>query len=146
MYRQTGSKEDSLDLTQEIFIAVLHSIHTYNPQKAAFRTWLYRIATNKIIDSKRRIRPEIISIDDTEPSDTEDFAVTIENKFVLDQIESYISRLDPELQAIFRLHLYAEKTFSEIAIILEQSETAVKARYYRLMSRLRKEFSKYDSK
>ena len=33
-----------------------------------------------------------------------------------------------------------ERTFPEIAAILGQPETAVKTRYYRLMTRLRKEF------
>lgn len=56
VYRQTGNKEDSLDLTQEIFIAVLRSISNYQSDKASFRTWLYRIATNKIIDTLTGVR------------------------------------------------------------------------------------------
>lgn len=63
MYRQTGNKEDSLDLTQEIFISVLRSIKTYRADKASFRTWLYRIATNKIIDQRRKQHPEFLDIE-----------------------------------------------------------------------------------
>ena len=44
------------------------------------------------------------------------------------------------IQAVFRLHLYGEKSFPEIAAILDQSESAVKSQYYRLLGRLRKEF------
>ena len=44
--RQTGNREDAMDLTQNIFLAVLRAIHTYNGKQAAFRTWLYRIAVN----------------------------------------------------------------------------------------------------
>ncbi len=45
---------------------------------------------------------------------------------------------------MFRLHLYGEKTFPEIAEILGQTESAVKSQYYRLVDRLRKEFGPYE--
>ena len=51
VYRQTGHKEDAMDLTQSIFLAILRALSTYDPKKAAFRTWLYRIAANKVIDA-----------------------------------------------------------------------------------------------
>lgn len=57
VYRQTGHMEDAMDLTQDIFLAVLRAIHTYDEGKAAFRTWLFRIAANKVIDARRRARP-----------------------------------------------------------------------------------------
>ncbi|MFR1393145.1 RNA polymerase sigma factor [Flavonifractor plautii] len=49
VYRQIGSKEDAMDLPQSIFIAVLHSLPSYQAERASFRTWLYRIAANKVI-------------------------------------------------------------------------------------------------
>ena len=54
--------------------------------------------------------------------------------------EDYVSGLDPETQAVYRLRLYGERTFPEIAAALGRPEAAVKTRYYRLMARLRKEF------
>ena len=38
-----------MDLPQSIFIAVLHSLPGYRAERASFRTWLYRIAANKVI-------------------------------------------------------------------------------------------------
>ena len=46
---------------------------------------------------------------------------------------------------MFRLRIYGEKTFPEIAAALEEPEAAVKSRYYRLMGRLRKEFGSDES-
>ena len=143
-YRQVGNKEDAMDLVQDIFIAVLRSIQTYDNRKAGFRTWLYRIASNKIIDARRKIRPEILPLEDDILPDEEDYVSGICDRVLLEQIERYVSALDPDLQAVFRLHLYGEKTFPEIAAIQGQPEAAVKARYYRLMGKLRKEFGSYD--
>ena len=66
VYRQTGHKEDAMDLTQNIFLAVLRALPSYDPKKAAFRTWLYRIAANKVIDARRRSRPAVTPLEEAE--------------------------------------------------------------------------------
>ena len=138
--RQTGSKEDAMDLTQSIFIAMLRALPGYRTERASFRTWLYRIAANKVIDARRRARPVPVPIEDTEIPAAEDFAARVHDRALLAQIEAYVSGLDPGEQAVFRLRIYGEKTFPEIAAALEEPEAAVKSRYYRLIGRLRKEF------
>lgn len=140
-FRQTNHKEDAMDLTQEIFLAALRAIPRYDVRKASFRTWLYRIASNKVIDSRRRAHKDIISLEDTDEMPGEDFTPDVQDRLLKEQIESYVSNCDPCVQAVWRLHLYGEKPFPEIARILGEQESAVKARYYRLLNRLRKEFS-----
>lgn len=139
-YRQVGSRETALDLTQEIFISVLRSLQTYDPSRAAFRTWLYRVATNKVIDFRRRSVPPALPLDSLELPDEQDFAAQTEQKGLLSDIERYVSALDPGTQQVYRLRLYGEYTFPEIAAMLGEPEAAVKSRYYRLMQTLRKEF------
>lgn len=143
-YRQTGNREDAMDLTQSIFLAVLRAIRTYDGRRAAFRTWLYRIAVNKTIDVRRRIRPGPVPLEDAEVPDPEDFAARVRDRALLEEIEAYVSALSPQVQAIFRLRVYGERSFPEIAAALGEKEAAVKTRYYRLMGRLRKEFDPYD--
>lgn len=139
-YRQVGERETALDLTQEIFISVLRSLPTYDSSRASFRTWLYRVATNKIIDYRRRAVPAVLPLEAVVLPDEQDFAGQIERQSVLAEIERYVSALDPDTQQVYRLRLYGEYTFPEIAGMLGQPEAAVKSRYYRLMQTLRKEF------
>lgn len=75
--RQTGSKEDAMDLTQSIFIAVLRALPGYRAERASFRTWLYRIATNKVIDARRKARPVSLPIEEMELPAAEDFAARV---------------------------------------------------------------------
>ena len=137
---QTGSREDAMDLTQNIFLAVLRALPAFDRKKAGFRTWLYRIAANKAVDARRRAGPATVPIDELVLPAAEDFAMAVQDRELLERIESYVSGLDPGIQAVFRLRLYGEKSFPEIAAILDQSESAVKSQYYRLLGRLRKEF------
>ena len=50
IFKQLSDKEISLDITQEVFINMIKSIDTYDKKKCSFRAWLYKIASNKIID------------------------------------------------------------------------------------------------
>ncbi len=57
--------EDAEDVTQEVLIKMMTKLGTYDPHKAAFRTWLYRIVTNHVINMKTRGYETAISGFDT---------------------------------------------------------------------------------
>lgn len=139
-YRQLGHKEDALDLMQNVFLAVLRALPTFDGRKASFRTWLYRIAAHKAIDCRRKVRGNVMPLEETEAPDQTDFAAQVQDRDLLDRLEAYVAQLEPDTQVVYRLRIYGERTFPEIAAILGQPEAAVKTRYYRLMTRLRKEF------
>ena len=52
-YRLTGNVHDAEDLTQDVFVRVFRSLHTYRP--GTFEGWLHRITTNVFLDRMRRI-------------------------------------------------------------------------------------------
>ena len=142
--RQTGNKHTAMDLTQNIFVSMLQTIARYDSKQAGFRTWLYRIATNKIIDHHRSrsvLRSKILDIDDLEIASGEDFTEWIGNEDFAARILRYIATFDPDVQRIFRLKVYADQTFAEIAASLELPEATVKTKYYRMIKTLRKEFA-----
>ncbi|MDE7414985.1 MAG: sigma-70 family RNA polymerase sigma factor [Lachnospiraceae bacterium] len=147
VYRQVGDKEDAMDLTQNIFVAVLRSLPEYRPRRACFRTWLYAVANNKIIDARRKVQIAQItaySFEELEPPANDDFVSRIQDRMFLAQIEKYVSGQALEQQKVFRLRVYAGLSFPEIAETLGEQEAAVKARYYRLVEKIRKEFSDYE--
>ena len=115
VYRQTGHKEDAMDLTQSIFLAMLRALPAYRAERGTFRTWLYRIAANKVIDARRRSRLTPLPIEELEVPSEEDFTARIRDRALLEQIEDYVSGLEPQVQAVFRLRLHAEQSFPEIA-------------------------------
>jgi RNA polymerase sigma-70 factor (ECF subfamily) len=51
--RVVANADDALDATQEAMIAVARGITRYDA-RAAFTTWLYRVATNAALDELRR--------------------------------------------------------------------------------------------
>lgn len=133
-YRQVGSVEQAKDLTQDIFVAVLHSINRFDGQKASFRTWLYQIASNKVVDffrsSEYRYMHTKMCIEDiTTLSDLNIEQKLIDTQLVI-AVFSEIEQLPFETQQIVRLKLYADQSFKEIADVLHIPVSTAKSKYY----------------
>jgi RNA polymerase sigma-70 factor (ECF subfamily) len=141
--RQVSPEDAALDLTQDIFISVLRTLVHYDPRKAGFRTWLYRIATNKTVDyfrSRSACGAEMLSTDEVEPIDATDFTRQIENADFARRVSEHLAALPSDTQRIFRLHVFGGYTFKETAELLKIPESTAKTTYYRLTNTLRKEF------
>lgn len=144
VYKQTVNKELSMDLTQEIFISMLKSINSYDEKKASFKTWLYKIATYKLIDYYRskyyKYNAIAVSMDNFIIYDKEDVEVAIENKEDVERIMNIVNRLGVVDQQVFRLKIFADYTFLEISNALEIPESTAKTKYYSILKKIRKDF------
>ncbi len=143
VYRQIGNKEISMDLTQDIFISVLQSIAFYESSKGTFRTWLYRISTNKIIDYFRsRSFKEMtvtLNLDDIVAAGEEDVFTIVSSRETTQKITAMVSEFDMVSNEIFRLKLFGEYTFLQISELLHLNESTVKTKYYTMIKKIRKE-------
>jgi RNA polymerase sigma factor (sigma-70 family) len=54
-YRMVGRVEDARDVTQDVLIKMITGLATFRGE-SAFRTWLYRIVANHVINMKQRPR------------------------------------------------------------------------------------------
>ncbi|SEO43363.1 RNA polymerase sigma-70 factor, ECF subfamily [Amphibacillus marinus] len=135
VYKQTREQEQSLDLTQEIFIKMLQGIYQFDRKKAAFRTWLYKIATYTIVDYFRskvyRMQKATVAIHELELAQTDDVTLTILYNERVDAVMNEVNSLESSLQQILRLKLFAEYTFKEVSLALHITESSVKTKYYR---------------
>ncbi|NMM98485.1 RNA polymerase sigma factor [Bifidobacterium olomucense] len=165
IWRTTGDRDHALDLTQETMIAALRALSTYDSSKASVRTWMYAIASRKVIDARRANRIRITPLDPQDGDAGSAVGDTVGNAIangtaapvagarqardpaesqadadLLARIETFVSRFDAGTQEIFHLHTAAELTFAQIAAARGERTEAVKARYYRLIQAIRKEF------
>ena len=81
---------DAEDVTQEVLVKILTKLGSYDPEKGAFRTWLYRVVTNHVLNMKARGYEEAITdfdayysfvdrVPDQEPEDTPETALIAED-------------------------------------------------------------------
>lgn len=143
VYKQTIDPELSYDLTQEIFISALKSIGNYDPKKATFRTWLYKVASNRVVDYFRskhyQYRKLTEPLEESDIEEIGELTIRLEYKEEVEQIADTVSNLDTGIQQIVRLKLFGEYTLKEIACLLEIPLSTVKTRYYAGIKLIKKE-------
>jgi RNA polymerase sigma-70 factor (ECF subfamily) len=123
---------------QDVFERVIKAAQTFNPQKAAFRTWMFSIARNHCIDvSRRKKRFQFISIgksldqhesgegpalDDTLIDERQNVESFVTRSAVIEAVRDCIARLDneEEKQAIL-LYYLSGKVYREIGEVLGKS-------------------------
>lgn len=59
--RMVFDPDEAQDVTQEILIKLVTRLSTYDPERGAFRTWLYRIVANHVLTMKKARREEPFS-------------------------------------------------------------------------------------
>src|SRR5205823_12294715 len=90
-----GDRGLAEELVQEVFTRVWRHAESYDPDRASFRTWLYGIARNAIIDFKRRqsVRPQLAAHPESEDAGALDDS--FERALLRWQVGAALERLTP---------------------------------------------------
>ncbi len=138
--RLTGNRHDAEDLTQEVFVRVFRSLHTYTP--GTFEGWLHRITTNLFLDQARRrqrIRFDALSDERaarlTSPSPAPETAYA--DQLLDDDVATALASLPPDFRAAVVLCDIEGLSYEEIAEILGAKLGTVRSRIHRGRALLR---------
>src|SRR4051794_24828526 len=146
LYRMVQNAGVAEELAQEVFLRVYRSRATYEPT-ARFTTWLFRIAThlalNALRDNKNERLQDHLDDDSSEmpARQVSDTRPTVEQHMVyqakLDEVRRAIAALPEKQRAAVLMHKYEEMEYSQIAKVLNCSESAVKSLLFRAYEALR---------
>ncbi|MBI2416121.1 MAG: sigma-70 family RNA polymerase sigma factor [Candidatus Kerfeldbacteria bacterium] len=143
IFYKTSQKEVAEDLTAQVFMHALEHLADFQYQPGArFTSWLYAIARNQVIDHYRKYRPVSALEDVAEISIVETASATVDQQLHQQQVQSILKLLSSTDQEILKLRLWQEKSYSDIAAIVQLNVVTVRARY----SRALKKFTKFYTK
>lgn len=147
LYHMTGSAHASEDMVQTVFYRMLKYRHTFTGE-GAFRTWMYHLARNVLVDTAQKNKPSARSYDLVEYAEriaggTEADA-GLQREQELGLLQQALTRLSPEYREVLILSRYQELKYEEIARLLNLSEGAVKVRVHRAMNELKKQYLKLE--
>ena len=136
-----GDANEAKDILQDIFITLCATPGVIENTKN-LKNYIYRCLSNKCNTQLRsRQKLQLVDIESKEVSETEDYEPTnFEQEYTL--INKLLSTIPQEQSEVIRLHIHGEKTFREIADILEIPEASVKSRYRYGIEKLRREIKK----
>ena len=133
-------EQDVEDVTQEVFIAVMKSLHNFRGE-ALFSTWLRTLTNRKIAEyyRKRNRRGEQLQapLSDVEKSSQKSLHSrnSFEERIAL---RNGLNKLPEKYREIILLRFAEGMQFNEIAVILDLSLEATKSLFRRAIAALRK--------
>ncbi len=144
--------EDAEDVSQEVFIQVFRSIHSFK-EESKLSTWIYRITTTRSLDllrsrkSKKRFGfLQRLFGDGNEPLfELPDFnhpGVALDRKENAARLFKAISQLPENQKTAFTLHKLEDLSYQEISDVMKTSVAAVESLMHRAKQNLRKMLEK----
>lgn len=127
--RVVGNAHDALDATQEAMIAVARNIERFDG-RAAFTTWIYRIATNAALDELRRRsrRPQPV---ETLPEPTAAATPLDDRIGARLDIDAALALVPEDFRVAVVLRDLCDLDYAEIAAVLDVPPGTVRSRIAR---------------
>jgi RNA polymerase sigma-70 factor, ECF subfamily len=137
---RVGNETEAEDLTQQVFMKMLHSISSYKAKGVPFSSWLYRIAHNGVVDYLRqKSKKTTVDIEGLQlPYEGEDTQHRLEKEVDIAQLKAATQRLTPAQQEVLSLRFTGELSITECAAIMGKSEGAIKALQHAAVQSLRR--------
>lgn len=139
-----GTREQAEDATSQIFLKAWAALPGRR-RDDSFRSWLFSIAHNVVIDFHRTRRPSapfalVEDLSDASPSPEDEALRSVERA----EVRNMLNHLSPDQRRVMELRL-AGLTSSEIADVLGKKTGAVKVAQSRAIARLRLSLAADDS-
>jgi RNA polymerase sigma-70 factor (ECF subfamily) len=143
--RLLGQAEDAADVAQESFVQLYSHLGRLD-EREPIAPWLFRVARNRCIDVIRRRRtvPLAFTTDpgeapsELDPADEEPLPDELAERADLQRLlAAAIAALPPIYGEVVALRYAGDRSFAEIAQILECDEGAARVRFHRAKALLR---------
>jgi len=155
-FKRLNNDLEAEDLTQETFIKVWQNLQKFNPEKN-FRSWLFTIAKNCLIDFFRKTRTKNGALKEINFSyfNNNDEAKNnylniidphllafekISNKEYKKQLKTIINNLSPDKKELLSNYLEKDLTFKEISEKKQIPLNTIKSQYYRIIKEIKSLF------
>ena len=136
-YRYTKDPEESMDLTQETFLAAFRNIHKFRYESSP-KTWLLTIASHKCIKSeKRRRQKEAWHATGTMPQDAASAESVYMRQVADESVWRAVAALKPFERMAMILYYDENLSYEEICRVLGKSLAQVKNYLHRAREHVR---------
>jgi RNA polymerase sigma-70 factor (ECF subfamily) len=136
--RMLHDPDEAAETTQDVFLRAYRSIHRFRGS-ARFSTWLYRIAANRCL-SRLRTRPPGFepTAAPAEPASPESQEAALLRAERAQRVTRALRELGPDQRAVVELKIFQDRSFEEVAAILDAPVSTIKSRFYTSLETLRR--------
>lgn len=137
LYFKTWHRETAEDLAAQVFLKAFEAIRQFDADKGQFKSWLYRIAHNSVIDYYRTKKVASTIEDAWDLAGDTDIARDTEMVFELERVQAELAKLLPAERQIVIYRVWQGLSHAEIGELLGKSEDAAKVAFSRAIRKLK---------
>lgn len=127
VYTKTTNREVSEDIVSDVFMSALKNINSFKlEENSSVKSWLYRIANNKVIDFYRTNKESESYEDYMDTMFFEDINKKIDDKDKLNCIQDFLSTFNKKHREVFLYRIWEDLSYKEISEITWLSENNCK--------------------
>jgi len=140
VFKRVADESLSADITSQVFLKALQKLNTYKFKGVPFSAWLYRIASNEVVQHYRNVKKNrVVSIDDEQLDHfAEELEYSDERHKLKDRMVDCLNLLKEDELALIELRYFEQLPYKEIAAIMGLTESNAKVKTYRLTTKLSK--------
>ena len=135
--RSVSERALAEDLAQDVWIKVIDARQRYSPS-ASFKTYLFSIAHNRVIDHYRRRQSLPLSAVGVEPSTQDQAGTEVDAEQAKRAVRAAIAELSLDQRSTLLLRVHGDFSLNEIASMTGVRRETVKSRLRYAMNKLRK--------
>lgn len=146
IYRRTNDESLTADLCSQVFLKAIQKLSTYQFKGVPFSAWLYRIASNEVVQHYRKTQKRrVVSLESTQLNDLIDEVEEQHNDYHQQTMLQALDQLKPDDIQLIELRFFEQRPFKEIAAILDITESNAKVKTYRILERLKKNIHRINT-
>ena len=131
---------DAEGITNEVFIDVFRRLDSFTGDYSGFRSWVFAIARNRLVDAYRRDQrqPDLTNAPSVGSATPSAEHVALEHLGDA-RVGEMLNRLTLDQREVIVLRIVADLSLAEVAVIVDKPVTAVKRLQARGLRRLQQE-------
>jgi len=138
------------DLTSQTFFKALNNLWKFRWSRGSFSSWLYRIATNEVVNYYRNQKHGSLNQSETDhlagqdrtDSELEQAEQELAKNSMFMSLNQALQKLNHEEQTLIVLRYFEQKPFAEIAEILRKRPGSLTMKTHRALAKLKTELER----
>jgi RNA polymerase sigma-70 factor (ECF subfamily) len=138
------NQSDAEDVAAETFARVVRDLGKFRWKGAGFEAWLFRIASNLVVDRTREASKEMVDeemVTDRGKVSSQTPETEVIRRELAADLGVMLSGLAPEQREVLLLRFAADLDTSEVARMMEKNTNAIRQLQFRALQRMREKMS-----
>ena len=139
VYLRIDNEDDASDITSQVFLKALINLKKFEFRGFPFSSWLYKIALNEVNQHYRKGKKNrMVSVDENDLKIIVEETGEVYDDIKREKLLKLLGELGPEKLVLIEMRFFEQRSFKEIAEVLNITENNAKVRTYRVLEEMKK--------